>query len=202
MGRKKTDEVDEFREFHAWLPKPYEELSADERDEYFREWAELRLRRRQSKLRAARREAYERDRERRERAHRLIVLGAEVEASGLADVLGHDPDAVFGAATIFTSATRKTPDLVERAAALGRDRDVPRSSPARTRKRGGKPSAERWRIAFPSAPPLVVREALRRAGFKWRLGLRAWAGDTLPDDLRAVVLSAGATISERPSPEA
>ncbi len=198
MAKAKQTKPDEFREFLEWLPRPAEELTEAEYDEYFREWAEGRLRARQSALRKARREAYTRDRERRARAHRLITLGAEVEASGLADVLGHDPDAVFGAGAIFTSATEKTPNLVDRAVALGREREVTRSSPAWTRKRGGKPSTERWRIAFPSAPPLFVREALRRAGFKWRLGLRAWAGDELSDQLRDVALSVGATIFERP----
>jgi hypothetical protein len=195
----KREETLEFREFLAWLPRPLEQLTDDEYTGYVRAWCELERSHRQSTLRRARREAYARDRERRARAHRLITLGAEVEASGLAEAVAHDPDGVFGAGAIFAANAANKPELVARAAELGRQRDVARSSPAWTRKRGGKPSTERWRIAFATAPPAHVREALRARGFKWRLGLRAWVGDALEPRFRQFVEVHGARVSERPT---
>jgi hypothetical protein len=193
---KRTDDENDFGEFLAWLPKPIDELTEEERDEYFREWATRRLRARQSVLRKARRDAYERDRERRARAHRLITLGAEVEASGLADVINHDPDGVYGAGAIFAQNASQKPELVRQALTLGRARDVVRSSPA-WRKRGERQKITgRYRIVFYTRPPVHVREAMRKAGFKWRVGLRAWVGDTMWDKLRWFLAEYGGRVDQ------
>jgi hypothetical protein len=193
---KRTDDRNDFGEFLAWLPKPIEALTEEEHDEYFREWAMRRLRARQSVLRKARREAYERDRERRERTHRLITLGAEVEASGLADAIKHDPDGVYGAGAIFADNATRKPELVTQALKLGRAREVARSSPA-WRKRGERQKVTgRYRIVFYTRPPVNVREEMRKAGFKWRVGLRAWVGDTMWDRLRWFVANYGGRVDD------
>lgn len=162
-------------------------------------------------IRKARREASERAAERRARAHRLITLGAEVEASGLADLLGHDTDALFGVlAAMVDTAGKQEGDLgVRKFAEFGRERRAKVESPesnregeaATGRKAGRTLPGGRVMIRFSSPPPEGVRCLLRALDYRWRLGLRSWVGDT-PLDNRATELVRGFGGEILPGPDA
>jgi len=184
--------VDKKRLLEEWTPERIKQLV---RENMLREEAERVAGRKQ--IRKARREANERFREanaeRRARAHRLIQLGAEVEASGLADLLGHDLEAVFGMLSemVRKSQTTLTADEKNHLVELGRTRRKkveeaasPNEDPGET-KRGRKKRTlpgGRMAIRFPSPPPEKLRLLLRLNGYRWRLGLRAWVGNARLDE--------------------
>lgn len=177
------------------LGKSLDELTDEEFTTFCRLRIEEEARTEQTMLRKARQEAYERDRERRARTHRLIVLGAEIEASGLAEILKGDADAVYGAAVILAKNAKERPELVERAAEIGRERE--RSMAHTVRPRLGKKRGDwRWRVSFTGTPPQGLREELKEAGFRWRRGLRSWVGETLPDALRKTIEELGGAVVE------
>jgi len=169
------------------------------------------------KIRRARQAAAERfaeaNAERRARAHRLIRLGAEVEASGLADLLEHDPEAVFGMLATLVENAREGGEAVPvaRFAEVGRERrqkvaaapspDAPPTVSGRRRKKGRTLPGGRVAIRFPSPPPVGVRHILRALDYRWRLGLRSWVGDT-PLDERATEIVRGYGGEILPGPDA
>lgn len=128
---------------------------------------------------------------RRARARRLIQLGAEVEASGLADRLNHDHHALFGLFVTFlkNADEEKTEIPVEKLAGVGRyHREAVEAAPKLPPPPDRKPRrlpAGRVAIRFPSPPPETFRTLLRSRGYRWRLGLRAWVGSAefTPDEL-------------------
>jgi hypothetical protein len=175
-----------------WTPERIQRLV---RENMLREEAERVADRKQ--VRKARQRAAERFREanaeRRARAHRLIRLGAEVEASGLADLLGHDVEAIFGILTAVVEQTsgNLTADAMSQFVELGRTRrkkvaEAPSPTPEQsTQSRGRKKRTlpgGRIAIRFPSPPPEAVRRLLRAMDYRWRLGLRSWVGERMPEE--------------------
>ena len=123
----------------------------------------------------------------------MIQLGAEVEASGLADLLGHDPEAVFGMLTevVKRAETGLEPGSINRLIEMGRERRkkvaeaVPPGEGPSEEKRGRKKRVlpgGRIAIRFASPPPEVMRLLLRAHEYRWRLGLRAWVGNEALDE--------------------
>jgi hypothetical protein len=180
----------EFQE--QWTPERIQRLV---RENMLREEAERVAGRKQ--IRKARQQAAARFREanaeRRARAHRLIQLGAEVEASGLADLLGHDVEAVFGMLTelVRQTETELKPGSINRLIEMGRER---RKKVAEAEPPGERSSEEkhgrkkrvlpggRIAIRFASPPPEMMRLLLRAHEYRWRLGLRAWVGNAVLDE--------------------
>lgn len=127
--------------------------------------AERMTRLEQQKARIAEQEAKIKTDERKQRTRRLIEAGGLVEK---ADLLGLEPNALYGALLSLSAGAKDSTRVAEWAKAGGRifDRD------AKALEAGKEPLT----VTFPAALPTSFSTQLRGAGLRWNKVLHHWEG--------------------------